>query len=116
MALESLYRLLWVYVIRIKCESNNQTNQKLSGIVNALFPRNDRKVVPRDTHLNIFVKIVQFIAQERLEYAVKEIIYDLMGVNNRNRVLYPEVSLTDSLTMLEAELRRVVTRGSSLQK
>ncbi|XP_071847950.1 protein furry homolog-like isoform X4 [Apostichopus japonicus] len=89
-ALESLYRLLWVYVIRIKCESNNQTNQKLSGIVNALFPRNDRKVVPRDTHLNIFVKIVQFIAQERLEYAVKEIIYDLMGVNNRNRVLYPE--------------------------
>lgn len=26
-ALESLYRLLWVYVIRIKCESNTATQR-----------------------------------------------------------------------------------------
>lgn len=26
-ALESLYRLLWVYMIRIKCESNNVTQR-----------------------------------------------------------------------------------------
>lgn len=26
-ALESLYRLLWVYIIRIKCESNTVTQR-----------------------------------------------------------------------------------------
>lgn len=30
-ALESLYRLLWVYIIRIKCESNTVT-QRLVGL------------------------------------------------------------------------------------
>uniref|UniRef100_A0A8C8DYS1 Furry homolog b (Drosophila) n=1 Tax=Oryzias sinensis TaxID=183150 RepID=A0A8C8DYS1_9TELE len=47
-ALESLYRLLWVYMIRIKfkCDQN----------------------------------IIQFIAQERLDFAMKEIIFDLLSV------------------------------------
>ncbi|RXM97998.1 Protein furry homolog-like [Acipenser ruthenus] len=62
-ALESLYRLLWVYVIRIKCESNTVTQSRLLSIVSALFPKGSRSVVPRDTPLNIFVKIIQFIAQ-----------------------------------------------------
>eukprot|EP00069_Balaena_mysticetus_P017617 bmy_10809T0 len=65
-ALESLYRLLWVYVIRIKCESNTVTQSRLMSIVSALFPKGSRSVVPRDTPLNIFVKIIQFIAQECL--------------------------------------------------
>ena len=38
-ALESLYRLLWVYMIRIKCESNNVTQSRLQSIVNSLFPK-----------------------------------------------------------------------------
>lgn len=38
-ALESLYRLLWVYMIRIKCESNSATHSRLQSIVNSLFPR-----------------------------------------------------------------------------
>uniref|UniRef100_A0A8C5RKR7 FRY like transcription coactivator n=1 Tax=Laticauda laticaudata TaxID=8630 RepID=A0A8C5RKR7_LATLA len=79
-ALESLYRLLWVYVIRIKCESNTVTQSRLMGIVSALFPKGSRSVVPRDTPLNIFVKIIQFIAQERLDFAMKEIIFDLLSV------------------------------------
>jgi hypothetical protein len=62
-ALESLYRLLWVYMIRIKCESNNVTQSRLQSIVNSLFPKGSKAVVPRDTPLNIFVKIIQFIAQ-----------------------------------------------------
>ncbi|XP_010787228.1 protein furry homolog-like [Notothenia coriiceps] len=62
-ALESLYRLLWVYIIRIKCESNTVTQSRLLSIVSALFPKGSRSVVPRDTPLNIFVKIIQFIAQ-----------------------------------------------------
>lgn len=29
-ALESLYRLLWVYIIRIKCESNTVTQRSVA--------------------------------------------------------------------------------------
>ncbi|KAL3991562.1 two-component system, OmpR family, copper resistance phosphate regulon response regulator CusR [Sarotherodon galilaeus] len=79
-ALESLYRLLWVYMIRIKCESNTATQGRLNTIVTTLFPKGSRSVVPRDMPLNIFVKIIQFIAQERLDYAMKEIIFDLLCV------------------------------------
>lgn len=60
---EALYRLLWVYMIRIKCESNSATQSRLQSIVNSLFPKGSKGVVPRDTPLNIFVKIIQFIAQ-----------------------------------------------------
>ncbi|XP_067889615.1 protein furry homolog isoform X1 [Heterodontus francisci] len=79
-ALESLYRLLWVYMIRIKCESNNMTQSRLGSITTTLFPKGSRSVVPRDMPLNIFVKIIQFIAQERLDFAMKEIIFDLLSV------------------------------------
>uniref|UniRef100_A0A4W5PN63 FRY microtubule binding protein n=1 Tax=Hucho hucho TaxID=62062 RepID=A0A4W5PN63_9TELE len=79
-ALESLYRLLWVYMIRIKCESNTATQGRLNTIITTLFPKGSRSVVPRDMPLNIFVKIIQFIAQERLDFAMKEIIFDLMCV------------------------------------
>ncbi|PWA22752.1 hypothetical protein CCH79_00002330 [Gambusia affinis] len=79
-ALESLYRLLWVYMIRIKCESNTATQSRLTSITSTLFPKGSRSVVPRDMPLNIFVKIIQFIAQERLDFAMKEIIFDLLSV------------------------------------
>ncbi|XP_036381260.1 protein furry homolog isoform X2 [Megalops cyprinoides] len=79
-ALESLYRLLWVYMIRIKCESNTGTQSRLNTIITTLFPKGSRSVVPRDMPLNIFVKIIQFIAQERLDFAMKEIIFDLLLV------------------------------------
>lgn len=77
---ESLYRLLWVYMIRIKCESNTATHSRLQSIVNSLFPKGSKAVVPRDTPLNIFVKIIQFIAQERLDFAMREIVFDLLSV------------------------------------
>uniref|UniRef100_A0A8C4MXS3 FRY microtubule binding protein n=1 Tax=Equus asinus asinus TaxID=83772 RepID=A0A8C4MXS3_EQUAS len=51
-ALESLYRLLWVYMIRIKCESNTQN---LSSLSSHLFG-------------------------ERLDFAMKEIIFDFLCV------------------------------------
>ncbi|KTG43896.1 hypothetical protein cypCar_00020228 [Cyprinus carpio] len=91
-ALESLYRLLWVYIIRIKCESNTTTQSRLLSIVTALFPKGSRSVVPRDTPLNIFVKIIQFIAQERLDFAMKEIIYDLLcvGKSQKTFTINPE--------------------------
>lgn len=78
--LESLYRLLWVYMIRIKCESNSATQSRLQSIVNSLFPKGSKNTVPRDTPLNIYVKIIQFIAQERLDFAMREIVFDLLSV------------------------------------
>lgn len=52
-----------VYMIRIRCESNTVTTSRLQSIVNSLFPKGTKLIVPRDMPLNIFVKIVQFIAQ-----------------------------------------------------
>ncbi|XP_060933822.1 protein furry homolog-like isoform X4 [Limanda limanda] len=113
-ALESLYRLLWVYIIRIKCESNTVTQSRLLSIVSALFPKGSRSVVPRDTPLNIFVKIIQFIAQERLDFAMKEIIYDLLcvGKSHKTFTINPErmniglrafLVIADSLQQKDAE-------------
>ncbi|KAG9348473.1 hypothetical protein JZ751_002208 [Albula glossodonta] len=59
-ALESLYRLLWVYMIRIKCESNTATQSRLNTIIGNLFPKGSRS--------------------ERLDFAMKEIIFDLLCV------------------------------------
>lgn len=105
---ESLYRLLWVYMIRIKCESNSATQSRLQSIVNSLFPkyrkftisfllllislyfyihRGSKAVVPRDTPLNIFVKIIQFIAQERLDFAMREIVFELLCVGRPIKII-----------------------------
>ncbi|XP_054710198.1 protein furry-like [Uloborus diversus] len=86
-ALESLYRLLWVYMIRIKCESNTATQSRLQSIVNSLFPKGSKAIVPRDTPLNIFVKIIQFVAQERLDFAMKEIVFDLLSVGRPIKII-----------------------------
>lgn len=86
-ALESLYRLLWVYMIRIKCESNSATTSRLQSIVNSLFPKGSKAVVPRDTPLNIFVKIIQFIAQERLDFAMRDIVFELLSVGRPIKVI-----------------------------
>ena len=86
-ALEALYRLLWVYMIRIKCESNKVTESRLQSIVNSLFPKGSKAVMPRDTPLNIFVKIIQFIAQEKLDFAMKEIVFELLSVGRPIKVI-----------------------------
>lgn len=73
-------------MIRIKCESNTATHSRLQSIVNSLFPKGSKAVVPRDTPLNIFVKIIQFIAQERLDFAMREIVFDLLSVGRPIKV------------------------------
>ncbi|XP_026809010.1 protein furry isoform X2 [Rhopalosiphum maidis] len=112
-ALEALYRLLWVYMVRIKCESNSATQSRLQSIVHSLFPKGSKAVVPRDTPLNIFVKIIQFIAQERLDFAMREIVYDLLSVGRPIKlILTPErmsiglrafLVVADSLEQKEGE-------------
>ena len=89
-ALESLYRLVWVYMVRIKCESNTATTSRLQSIVSSLFPKGNKGCVPRDAPLNIFVKIIQFIGQERLDFAMREIIFDLLSVGRSIKNLTPE--------------------------
>lgn len=93
-ALESLYRLLWVYMVRIKCESNTTTQARLQLIVKSLFPVGSRNVVPKDMPLNIFVKIIQFIALERIDFAMRDIVLDLLATPSLRFVkpvtLYPE--------------------------
>ncbi|XP_050682985.1 protein furry [Leptidea sinapis] len=121
-ALESLYRLLWVYMIRIKCESNSATQSRLQSIVNSLFPKGSKGVVPRDTPLNIFVKIIQFIAQERLDFAMREIVFDLLMVGRPIKIiLTPErmsiglrafLVVADSLQQKEGEPPMPRTSGT----
>nr|XP_026693619.1 protein furry homolog-like [Ciona intestinalis] len=115
-SLESLYRLIWTYTVRIKCESNTATQSRLLSIIRGLFPVGSRNVVPKDTPLSIYVKIIQFIAQERLDFAMKEIILELLCItstitrNPKISVLHPErmniglrafLVVTDSLQQKE---------------
>ncbi|KPJ10316.1 Protein furry [Papilio machaon] len=121
-ALEALYRLLWVYMIRIKCESNSATHSRLQSIVNSLFPKGSKGVVPRDTPLNIFVKIIQFIAQERLDFAMREIVFDLLMVGRPIKIIMtPErmsiglrafLVVADSLQQKEGEPPMPRTSGT----
>jgi len=49
--------------------------------------------MPREAPISIFVKIIQFISQERLDFAMREIIYDLLCVGKQSKAFYsPEVS------------------------
>ncbi|CAI4228998.1 unnamed protein product [Auanema sp. JU1783] len=89
-ALESLYRLLWVYMIRNNMDSNTSTRTRLESICGSLFPKGNRGIVPRDAPLNIFVKIIHFIAQQKLDFAFKDVIFDLLCCNRTQRSLYPE--------------------------
>ena len=52
-----------VYMIRVKCEANAATTQRLTSIVSALFPKGQKGVMPKDTPLNIYVKMLQFIGE-----------------------------------------------------
>ena len=108
-ALESLYRLLWVYMIRIKCEANNVTQSRLQSIVNSLFPKGSKAVVPRDTPLNIFVKIIQFIAQEKLDFAMREIVFDLLSVGK-------PIKIINSPERMSIGLRAFLVVADSLQQ
>lgn len=109
-------------MIRIKCESNSATQSRLQSIVNSLFPKGSKGVVPRDTPLNIFVKIIQFIAQERLDFAMREIVFDLLMVGRPIKmILTPErmsiglrafLVVADSLQQKEGEPPMPRTTGT----
>uniref|UniRef100_A0A8C8VNV8 FRY microtubule binding protein n=1 Tax=Pelusios castaneus TaxID=367368 RepID=A0A8C8VNV8_9SAUR len=66
-----------IYVVRFFCKLILCGWARLLIIAVFIWSRG---VVPRDMPLNIFVKIIQFIAQERLDFAMKEIIFDFLCV------------------------------------
>jgi len=96
-------------MIRIKCESNSATQSRLLSVVNSLFPKGSKGVVPRDTPLNIFVKIIQFIAQERLDFAMRDIVFELLSVGRPIKIiLTPE--------RMNIGLRAFLVAADSLQQ
>lgn len=59
--------LIPVIISWLKMIFSNFLLSRLTSIISTLFPKGSRSVVPRDMPLNIFVKIIQFIAQVWLE-------------------------------------------------
>ena len=76
-------------MIRIKGEKINDTNYRLQNIINSLFPKGTKLVVPKEMPVNIFVRIIHFIAYEKLDYAMREIIYDLLLIGKSAKDLMP---------------------------
>lgn len=95
-----------VYTIRINCEGkrlpllhpvsvnlgNTNTRNRLESICSSLFPKGNRNVIPKDSPINIFVKVIHFISFQKPDYAFEEIIFDLLGCNRGSRSIpiYPE--------------------------
>ena len=50
-------------MVRIRGESNKTTMIRLRTVLDVLFPRGQRGVQPKEMPLNIFVKLIQFIAR-----------------------------------------------------
>ncbi|KAI6233653.1 hypothetical protein M3Y99_00879400 [Aphelenchoides fujianensis] len=65
------YPLLTVYTIRINCEGNTATRSRLESICSSLFPKGNRNVIPKDSPIIIFVKIIHFIAYQKVDFAFK---------------------------------------------
>jgi hypothetical protein len=80
-SLEAVLRLVWVYTIRIKCEKSSDTNQRLLAITQNLFPKGSKVCQPKEMPPSVFVKIIGYIAYEKLDFAMKEIIYDLLSID-----------------------------------
>ena len=68
-------------MIRIKGEKSSETNQRLLTILQCLFPKSQKIVIPKEMPANIFVKIIQYIAYEKLDFAMKEIVYELLSID-----------------------------------
>ena len=65
--------------------------------------------MPRDTPLNIFVKIIQFIAQEKLDFAMREIVFDLLSVGK-------PIKIINSPERMSIGLRAFLVVADSLQQ
>jgi hypothetical protein len=58
-SLEALLRLVWVYMIRVKGEKPNETHQRLSAILQSIFPRGSKIVNPKVKEILNYGKIIR---------------------------------------------------------
>ncbi|MES1904896.1 MAG: hypothetical protein MHPSP_001258 [Paramarteilia canceri] len=86
-ACQCLQRVMWIYCVKHKAEDYNATLNKLNSIVPIIFPKNIKKPFPKNEDVSFFVQIISSISKSKLDYAVKEIIYDLMGVGTEIKAL-----------------------------
>ena len=85
-----MYRLVWVYVVRIKCESNTQTYSRLKQVMDSLFPKGARGLVPKEGPLHYFVRIIHVVAKEKLDFVLREVIMELIACKGSKPVINPE--------------------------
>ena len=97
-SLEAVLRLVWVYTIRIRCEKSSDTNQRLLFIAQNLFPKGSKVCQPKEMPASVFVKIIGYIAYEKLDFAMKEIIYDLLSIDSNQNSSNSSASI-EQLTM-----------------
>ena len=76
--LESVSNLVWVYCVRHRCEANHTTTTRLNLILKNIFPVGARYVSPRDQPPIIFVRILSYIAEVKLELAMSTVV-ELLG-------------------------------------
>jgi len=68
-------------MVRIHGESNMATFNRLRSIVETLFPRGQRGVQPKDMPLNIFVKLIHFIARVSIQTAMGRVSMHGHGIS-----------------------------------
>jgi hypothetical protein len=92
-ALESVVRLVWIYMVRVRGEKSSETNQRLQTIVQILFPKGTKMVNPKEMPANIFVKLISYVAFERLDFAMKEMVYELLSIDVNNQAWVNNLSI-----------------------
>ena len=114
-ALESVIRLVWVYMIRIKGEKSSDTNVRLNAIVQSLLPKGSKLVVPKEMPANLYVKMINYIAFEKLDYAMKEIVYELLSIDtNQNGPDLADQATWSSANTLSSTAQSSLSAGISL--
>eukprot|EP00049_Salpingoeca_infusionum_P002994 m.62073 g.62073 ORF g.62073 m.62073 type:complete len:2764 (-) comp11893_c0_seq2:2602-10893(-) len=77
-ALDSVSRLVWVYMIRIKGEDNTTTEARVRLILDALFPPHSKGLATKEGPIPVYVRILIFIARTRLDFAMNFIMQHLL--------------------------------------
>eukprot|EP00048_Salpingoeca_helianthica_P010866 m.155568 g.155568 ORF g.155568 m.155568 type:complete len:736 (+) comp15146_c3_seq3:199-2406(+) len=109
-ALECLAKLLWVYVIRVRGESNQAVEGRLRAIVDPVFPLPPRPVLP-DAPLHFFTHMAATIAVEYQEFVFSNIIVPLLTLETAAKTLHPERAIIALRTLLAVIARQEHREG-----
>jgi hypothetical protein len=113
-SLEAVLRLVWVYTVRIRCEKSSETNQRLLFIAQNLFPKGSKVCQPKEMPPSVFVKIIGYIAYEKLDFAIKEIVYDLLSIDANSASSSNSYSLNSEQTVMNSHGQLTTGTGGLL--